>query len=85
MFYIITKNLVQRNALIEYYKNKNIHAAFPRLSLLKSPFYNAKYERRELMQADRYADCLGRLNMFYELISVKVERICNEIKSFYES
>lgn len=84
MFYIVTKNVEERDKLISFLKNKNIHAVFHYLSLHKSPYYskissNSAY----LTNADRYTDCLIRLPLFYELTEPQVLYICNVIKGFY--
>jgi dTDP-4-amino-4,6-dideoxygalactose transaminase len=84
MFYIVTKNIEERDVLIAHLKSKNIHTVFHYLSLHKSE-YHTKYlnEIQNLPNADIYTDCLIRLPLFYELKLEEVVYIINEIKQFY--
>lgn len=72
MFYLVCKDLNQRTALIEQLKAHNIMAVFHYISLHTSPFYNGKHDGRELVNTDRFSDCLVRLPLFYELDEKKV-------------
>ena len=72
MFYLVCKNLEQRNKLIDELKLNNINAVFHYLSLHKSPYYKDKHDGRTLAESDRYSDCLLRLPMYYELDVNKV-------------
>jgi len=83
MFYLVCKNLSQRNRLIEYLKKNNIHAVFHYLSLHKSPYYESKHDGRALPQTDLYSDCLLRLPMFYELTEEQIEYIIKKIHLFF--
>ena len=83
MFYLVCKNLEQRTALIKYLKDNGIQAVFHYLSLHSSPYYMDKHDGRELPECDRYADCLVRLPMFYDLKDEQVIDICNTINAFF--
>ena len=67
MFYIVCKNIEQRQSIIEKLKNCNITSVFHYISLHNSLFYKNNYAVPELVESDRYSDCLLRLPMFYEL------------------
>ncbi len=67
MFYLVCKSLNQRQDLIGNFKNKGILAVFHYLSLHKSDYYKTKHDGRELKNCDKFADCLVRLPLFYEL------------------
>ncbi|MGK0447506.1 MAG: dTDP-4-amino-4,6-dideoxygalactose transaminase [Polaribacter sp.] len=67
MFYLVCKDIEQRNNLIAHLKSKGISAVFHYLSLHESEFYKDKHDGRSLPETDRYSDCLVRLPMFYEL------------------
>lgn len=67
MFYLVCKSLEQRSELIEHLKKNEILAVFHYLSLNSSPFYMEKHDDRNLIESDRYADCLLRLPLYYEL------------------
>ena len=82
MFYLVCKSLEQRTALIKHLKDNGIQAVFHYLSLHSSPYYMDKHDGRDLPECDRYADCLVRLPMFYDLKDEQVIEICNTIKAF---
>jgi dTDP-4-amino-4,6-dideoxygalactose transaminase len=67
MFYIVCKSIEQRQTIIEKLKSKNILSVFHYISLHSSTFYKDKQHGNNLIQTDRYSDCLLRLPMFYEL------------------
>nr|MBX2840142.1 DegT/DnrJ/EryC1/StrS family aminotransferase [Flammeovirgaceae bacterium] len=83
VFYLVCQNKEERNNLISYLRKKGIMAVFHYLPLHKSPYFKDKYQGNPLPNAVRVADCLVRLPLFYELSEGNVERICNEIKSFF--
>jgi dTDP-4-amino-4,6-dideoxygalactose transaminase len=85
MFYIICKDLNERSALIAHLKSKQINAVFHYISLHKSPYYKDKHDGRVLSMVDFYSDTLLRLPMYYELEKEDLDRICNEIESFYSN
>lgn len=85
MFYIVCRTLEERSALIAWLKSKEILSVFHYLSLHKSPFYADKYLGEELVNSDKYTDCLLRLPMFYELTEDEQSLIVNAIHVFYEN
>jgi dTDP-4-amino-4,6-dideoxygalactose transaminase len=76
MFYLVCNNLQERSALIKKLKDNDILAVFHYLSLHSSDYYMDKHDGRFLPECDRYADCLVRLPMYYDLDLGDVERIC---------
>jgi dTDP-4-amino-4,6-dideoxygalactose transaminase len=72
MFYLICKNIEQRDLIIKHLKSHGILSVFHYLSLHKSQFYQEKHDGRELPCSDNYSDCLLRLPFFYELDIEKV-------------
>ncbi|MDD4609953.1 MAG: dTDP-4-amino-4,6-dideoxygalactose transaminase [Bacteroidaceae bacterium] len=84
MFYLVCSSLEERTQLIEYLKKHNIQAVFHYLSLHKSRYYSEKYEGEELTFADKYADRLVRLPLFYELTPEQVNFIISKITEFYK-
>ena len=83
MFYIVCRTLKERTDLINYLKGNGIEAVFHYLSLHKSDYYNHKHDGRELPNCDRFADCLVRLPMFYELEIEETEQIVHQIQNFF--
>ncbi len=84
MFYLICRSAGERDELISFLKESNIHAVFHYLSLHKSPYYSGKYEGKTLQWSDTYSDCLLRLPFFYELGKDDIETICGRIKLFFD-
>ncbi len=79
MFYLVCNNLEQRTKLIQRLKDSGILAVFHYLSLHSSPYYSEKHDGRDLPECDRYADCLVRLPMYYDLKDEEVTTICDII------
>ena len=82
MFYLVCNSLEERTALIKHLKDHGILAVFHYLSLHSSPYYTDKHDGRVLFECDRYADCLVRLPMYYDLKDEEVIKICDIIKDF---
>lgn len=83
MFYMVCRSLEERSALIKHLKESDIQAVFHYLSLHSSPYYQDKHDGRPLPNCDRYADCLVRLPMYYDLTEKQVEQICELIQLYY--
>jgi dTDP-4-amino-4,6-dideoxygalactose transaminase len=83
MFYIVLKNIETRNLLIKYLKENGIYSVFHYLSLHKSPFYSEHCKDLNLINSDKYTDCLLRLPMYYELSVEQVHLICEKIHAFF--
>lgn len=81
MFYLVCNSLEDRSSLIQKLKEHDVMAVFHYLSLHSSPYYQDKHDGRELPNCDRYADCLVRLPMYYDLEVTDVERICQLIQA----
>ena len=83
IFYIICKSLDERTALIQHLKGHGVLAVFHYLPLHESPFYLQSGDKSDLPNATKYANCLLRLPLFYELTDEQVLFICEKIKEFY--
>ena len=84
MFYIVCNNLKDRTDLIANLKGHGFGAVFHYLSLHSSPYYADKHDGRVLPNCDKFADCLVRLPMFYELEKEQVALIVEAINEFYK-
>ena len=84
MFYFVCRNLEERTKLLTYLKENGILAVFHYLSLHLSG-YNKNHSNYipELPNCDRFADCLVRLPMFYELKDEDVKTIVKFINVFF--
>ncbi|WP_029036021.1 dTDP-4-amino-4,6-dideoxygalactose transaminase [Salinimicrobium xinjiangense] len=79
MFYLICKDLEQRNRILDGLRSNKIMAVFHYLSLHKSPFYKMKHDGRHLKNSDRYTNCVVRLPFFYELENKTVSLITRRL------
>ncbi len=79
MFYLVCNSLAERTALIKKLRENDILAVFHYLSLHSSEYYKNKHDGRLLLECDRYADCLVRLPLFYDLDESDVNSICELI------
>ncbi len=84
MFYLVFPDLEQRSKLIEHLKKNKVNAVFHYLSLHKSPFYLDKYKGAELVNSDRFTDCLVRLPFYYELEKEDITYVVKQIKNCFE-
>lgn len=86
MFYLVCRNLDERTKLIAYLKEKGVGVVFHYLSLHLSEYYKDNHVGiiPELPNCDRFADCLVRLPMYYELSNEEVSHIIDEIHGFYK-
>ncbi len=76
MFYLICESNEQRTKLIKHLKENNISAVFHYLSLHSSPYFSNKHDGGNLLESDRYSNCLVRLPFFYE---IDTNLVINEI------
>lgn len=86
MFYLVCSSLEERTKLIAYLKEQGVGAVFHYLSLHLSEFYKNNHvgEIPNLPNCDRFADCLVRLPMFYELNDEEAQLVIDSIKDFYK-
>lgn len=84
MFYIVCHSLSERTGLIKHLKDNGILVVFHYLSLHLSDYYTSHYKNIPILpQCDRYADCLVRLPMYYELKDEEVECIIDKIEDYW--
>ncbi len=83
MFYLVCKNLEQRGNFIEFMKKSGIMCVFHYLSLHKSKYFKGMYSGSELVNSDRYSDCLVRLPLYIELTDEEQLYIINKTKEFF--
>lgn len=83
MYFVVTRDIETRTALIAHLKEQNILPVFHYLSLHKSPYFEGKHDGRDLPYSDRYTECLLRLPFFYELTFEQVDLISDLILAFF--
>lgn len=80
MFYLICDSIEQRTVIINALNANGINSVFHYLSLHKSPFFNERYEGDELIESDKYSNCLLRLPLYYELSEDDIQKIIQSLK-----
>ena len=80
MFYLVFPNLAKRTDFIRRMKDRDVQCAFHYLALHSSDFYRGKQDDRILPNCDRYADCLVRLPLYYELGQRGVDEVVTRLK-----
>lgn len=83
IYYVVLNNIEERTALIHFLKEKGISSAFHFLSLNKSRFYQEQ-NHADLINSDKYTDCLLRLPMYFELTTEEIGFICEQIELFFQ-
>ncbi|MBQ4484470.1 MAG: dTDP-4-amino-4,6-dideoxygalactose transaminase [Prevotella sp.] len=84
MFYFVCRNLEERTQLLSYLKESGYLAVFHYLSLHLSGYYQEHSDSiPTLPNCDRFADCLVRLPMYYELTDEQVGCIVDSIRHFF--
>lgn len=85
MFYLVFPSLEKRTEFIAKMKELGIGAVFHYLSLHLSDYYKSVCQDiPNLPKCDKFADCLVRLPMYYELADSEVTYIIKSIKEFLE-
>ena len=80
MFYLVFPDLGKRTKFIAEMKEQDVQCVFHYLALHDSEFYRSKHDGRQLPNCDRYADCLVRLPLYYEL---KPDLVLAAIRSMF--
>jgi len=83
LFYVICRNLAERDGLLSHLLAKDILAVFHYLSLHTSPFYRNRHDGRKLPWSDFYSQNLIRLPLFYELSDKQVNYIVQCVLDFF--
>lgn len=82
MFFIIFNSIERRTEFIDFLKDNDILAVFHYLSLHKSDYYHKMHDGRDLPYCDKFADCLVRLPLFYDLSDAEQFKIIDVISAF---
>lgn len=82
IFYIVMNSLDERTRFVEFMKDGDVHCFFHYQSLHKSEYFKNKYSGNELINSDRYSDCLIRLPLYPDLTNKEVSYIIDKIREF---
>jgi dTDP-4-amino-4,6-dideoxygalactose transaminase len=83
VFALVCKNFIERSNLIKKLSSAGFMAVSHYKALHSSPFFQAKHDGRELLNSQRFEDCLIRLPLYPELAMEHVYEICSTVKAFY--
>lgn len=67
IFYITLNSLNERNELLLYLKSRGVVATFHYNGLHQCPYYQRKYPKISLPNAEKFADRLLRLPLYYDM------------------
>lgn len=80
MFYLLAKDLEHRSWVLKALNEGGIHAVFHYGPLHHGIVQRHNHDGRELINSERYADCLLRLPIFPELDFAAVEMRLNQVR-----
>ncbi|MEO5643099.1 MAG: dTDP-4-amino-4,6-dideoxygalactose transaminase [Bacteroidia bacterium] len=83
IYYIVCASPDERVKLTQALAAEGIQAVFHYQSLHKSPYYAPRYHGSDLLNADRYSDCLLRLPVFYGITQQQVRRVCSTVSRYF--
>jgi len=75
MYYVVTRNLKERQHIIDSLKKEGIYVAFHYQSLHQSNYFKHKHDGRKLDWSDFYTDTLLRLPLYFELEIAQAKEI----------
>lgn len=84
IFYIVLSSQAERNALIACMKEQDIAAAFHYSPLHLSPYYLKNHAAVSLPMAERFAACLLRLPLYYDLEPEQQDRVIRSLYDFFD-
>ena len=79
MFYLIFDSNISREQTITRLKEEGILAIFHYTPLHTSPFYNEKYQGKELPRCDSYSHHILRLPFFYSLEQLEQQKVIDTV------
>ena len=83
LFCIICESSTQRKNLIQFLIDNGVQAVFHYTSLHASSYFFKRGEKSDLPNSDRYADCILRLPMFFELSDKEIDSISDLILQYF--
>ncbi|AYA37186.1 dTDP-4-amino-4,6-dideoxygalactose transaminase [Hymenobacter oligotrophus] len=83
IFYLVCRNLQERQQLIQHLAEQNILAVFHYQTLHGSPFYQPHHDGRILPNAHKYATRLVRLPLYFELSEDDQLRVIGVVLDYF--
>ncbi|MFD2786690.1 dTDP-4-amino-4,6-dideoxygalactose transaminase [Hymenobacter rubripertinctus] len=85
LFALVCKSEPERDALLEFLRQRHILAVFHYLPLHRSPYYASQHDGRLLPHADRFGRTLLRLPLYHDLQPEQQNRVIEAVRTFYET
>nr|MCR4822429.1 DegT/DnrJ/EryC1/StrS family aminotransferase [Treponema sp.] len=84
MFYLLTKNLEERTALISYLKEKEVSAVFHYIPLHSAPAGQkfGRFDGKDEITT-KYSERLIRLPLYYGLKNEDLQKVIDSVIQFY--
>jgi len=84
MFFMVTRDGEERDALIRHLNRDGIQAVFHYLPLHSSGFFSPRHDGRPLPNTDRFSECIIRLPFFSGLSEKEVAFVAKSVRRFFE-
>lgn len=82
MYYLVCPSLEYRTRLMSFLRERGVQTTFHYLPLHSSEYYKDKHDGRKLPNCDKYADCLVRLPLYYEMNDKDIQQVVDCILEF---
>lgn len=83
IFYLLARNLSERDGLIRFLKYEGIQAIFHYLPLHESPFFSKLHTAVVLPNAEKFGNTLLRLPLYVELTEKQTLQVARIVNEFY--
>ncbi len=83
MFFLMVRDIDERNELLAFLKQEGIHAVFHYLPLHSSEYFRPRHDGRTLHHTDRFAGGIVRLPFYNEMTENEINYVVNAIHKFY--
>ena len=85
MYYILTADLDERDALLDHLRGEGVMAVFHYQALHCSRYFEERHDGRDLPNAVRFTETLVRLPLYAGLSEAEIDRVCAAVENFYRS
>jgi dTDP-4-amino-4,6-dideoxygalactose transaminase len=83
-FSLICKNELEKQTLEAYLQERGIQALGHYVPLHMSDYFHDRHDGRALPNAEKFAGCLLRLPLYYEMTLKELKYIIKSVRNFYE-
>ncbi|MFN0276163.1 MAG: dTDP-4-amino-4,6-dideoxygalactose transaminase [Chitinophagales bacterium] len=83
IFYLLCRNMQERDSLLKHLEENSIMAVFHYLPLHQSPFYTELFPSIHLHNTENFSQTMLRLPLYQALEVLDVDKICTQVLTFY--